>query len=116
MIASFSSGLRWTLAQKVTQKHELGLSNPIDMMYFIQPSMILFLLPLAVYIEGIEVISSNRFFRSDDLSNIAYNISFILIGSLLAFFLEASEFLLITYTSSMTLSIAGIFKVNFYFR
>ncbi|KAK4324708.1 hypothetical protein Pmani_004664 [Petrolisthes manimaculis] len=37
IIASLLSGLRWTLSQLVMQKAELGLSNPIDMVYHIQP-------------------------------------------------------------------------------
>jgi solute carrier family 35 protein C2 len=37
----------------------------------------------------------------------------VLLGSLLAFLMELSEYLLLTYTSSLTLSIAGIFKEIF---
>ena len=112
MIASFHSGLRWTLAQTVTQKHELGLSNPIDMIFHIQPGMILGLLPLALYVEGVSVISTDKFFRSDDFIQIAYNIQWILIGAAIAFFLETSEFLVVSFTSSLTLSVSGIFKVS----
>jgi len=111
MIASFTSGIRWTLAQTVTQKHELGLSNPIDMIYHIQPGMILSLLPLAIYVEGISIVSTEKFFRSVELSHVAYNLVWILGGALIAFFLESSELLVVTYTSSLTLSVSGIFKV-----
>ena len=34
-------------------------------------------------------------------------------GATLAFFMEVSEFMVLSKTSSLTLSIAGIFKVNF---
>uniref|UniRef100_A0A0P4WK87 Sugar phosphate transporter domain-containing protein n=1 Tax=Scylla olivacea TaxID=85551 RepID=A0A0P4WK87_SCYOL len=44
--ASLLSGLRWTLSQLVMQKSELALSNPIDMVYHIQPWMTVALLPL----------------------------------------------------------------------
>ena len=37
----------------------------------------------------------------------------IIAGSILAFLMEMSEYLLLTYTSSLTLSIAGIFKEVF---
>lgn len=37
----------------------------------------------------------------------------ILIGSVLAFLMEFSEYLLLTFTSSLTLSMAGIFKEIF---
>lgn len=35
----------------------------------------------------------------------------LIAGALIAFAMEFSEFLLVTYTSSLTLSIAGVFKV-----
>lgn len=34
------------------------------------------------------------------------------VGATIAFAMEISEFLVVTYTSSLTLSIAGIFKVR----
>lgn len=34
------------------------------------------------------------------------------LGAFIAFFMELSEVLVVTYTSSLTLSIAGIFKVH----
>jgi len=111
MIASFTSGIRWTLAQTVTQKHELGLSNPIDMIYHIQPGMILSLLPLAIYVEGISIVSTDKFFRSVEFDQVAHNLLWIMCGALIAFFLESSELLVVTYTSSLTLSVSGIFKV-----
>ncbi len=112
MIASLCSGLRWTLAQTLAQKHEMGLSNPIDMIFHIQPTMILSLLPLALYVEGLAVVSTEKFFRTDDINQIAMNLQWILIGACIAFFLESSEFLVVTFTSSLTLSVSGIFKVN----
>jgi len=111
MIASLLSGLRWTLAQIVTQKNEIGLSNPIDMMYHIQPGMILALLPLAVYVEGVSVMTTDKFFRNSDFSTFFHHTLLIVIGSILAFCLESSEFLVVSHTSSLTLSISGIFKV-----
>lgn len=36
----------------------------------------------------------------------------ILVGAFIAFFMELTEVLVVTYTSSLTLSIAGIFKVS----
>lgn len=53
LIASFSSGLRWTSAQLLMQKSRLGLKNPIDMVYHVQPWMIVSILPFTIAIEGI---------------------------------------------------------------
>ncbi|KAK6174397.1 hypothetical protein SNE40_017683 [Patella caerulea] len=110
MIASFLSGIRWTLAQFILQKKELGLSNPLDMMYHVQPWMMLGLLPLSTTFEGIEISTTNRLFRYEDTTVLLTSIGLILTGACLAFLLEFSEFLLLSRTSSLTLSISGIFK------
>jgi solute carrier family 35 protein C2 len=86
------------------------------MIFHIQPAMILCILPLAAYIEGLSVISTEKFFRTEDFSAVQHNVLWILLGAFLAFFLESSEFLVVTYTSSLTLSISGIFKVDNMFK
>ena len=53
--ASALSGARWTLSQMVMQRDALGLENPIDMMYHIQPIMLLTMLPLAAVFEGTSI-------------------------------------------------------------
>ncbi|CAI9737999.1 Hypothetical predicted protein [Octopus vulgaris] len=110
MTATFLSGLRWTLTQLVAQKEGLGLSNPLDMMYHIEPWMILSLLPLSASFEGLRIVSTKQFFRYEHISVALKNCGWALIGAILAFFMEIAEFLLISNTSSLTLSIAGIFK------
>lgn len=40
-----------------------------------------------------------------------YAVNAILLGAIMAFFMEIAEYLVVTYTSSLTLSVAGIFKV-----
>lgn len=55
LFASFTSGIRWTFAQFIMQKTKLGLHNPIDMIYFMQPWMIVALLPLTIAFEGKEI-------------------------------------------------------------
>lgn len=52
LLASFSSGLRWTMAQLIMQKSKLGLGNPVDMMYHMQPWMLLSIIPVALWFEG----------------------------------------------------------------
>lgn len=126
--ASMLSGLRWTLSQKLMQRKESSLSNPIDMMYHVQPWMIAVLLPLAFYFELMPSMKSYFFSSTSnqtltaataadssllpDLHRIQI-VHLIMIGSILAFLMEFSEYLLLTYTSSLTLSMAGIFKEIF---
>ncbi|XP_064640979.1 solute carrier family 35 member C2-like isoform X2 [Lineus longissimus] len=110
LTASLLSGIRWTLAQMLTQKKEIGLSNPLDMIYHVQPWMILALLPLSVYFEGMFVATTQTLFGAEDLHVVLKNFGLLLIGALLAFMLEISEYLLVSFTSGLTLCIAGIFK------
>uniref|UniRef100_A0A0B6ZM18 Sugar phosphate transporter domain-containing protein n=1 Tax=Arion vulgaris TaxID=1028688 RepID=A0A0B6ZM18_9EUPU len=108
--ASVLSGLRWTLAQILLQKDELGLHNPIDMMYHIQPWMMISLLPLSVFFEGGSVSTTDQYFRFSEWSVLLHGIGGIMLGGSLGFMLEFSEYLLLSHTSSLTLSISGVFK------
>ncbi|CAL1266464.1 unnamed protein product [Larinioides sclopetarius] len=108
--ASFLAGLRWTLAQMVVQRKEMGLGNPVDMIYHVQPWMVVGLLPLAIVFEGIPIATTEKVFRYKEVNVVLTTLGYILIGSVLAFLMELSEYLLLLFTSSLTLSIAGVFK------
>lgn len=110
LLASFIGGIRWTLTQVLMQKAELGLQNPIDAMYHLQPLMFLGLYPLFLYNEGLSLSTSEKLFRVTELSPLLYSLFTLSIGGALAFGLGFSEFLLVSRTSSLTLSISGIFK------
>lgn len=47
-----------------------------------------------------------------DVGSILLTASAVIAGAILAFSMEVMEFLVVTYTSSLTLSISGVFKVN----
>ncbi|CAG5128877.1 unnamed protein product [Candidula unifasciata] len=110
MTASVLAGLRWTLAQVLLQKDQIGLHNPLDMMYHIQPWMMVALLPLCVGVEGLFVSTTELYFRFSDWSALMSNIGAVVFGGCLGFMLELSEYLLLAHTSSLTLSISGVFK------
>uniref|UniRef100_A0A665VWC2 Sugar phosphate transporter domain-containing protein n=1 Tax=Echeneis naucrates TaxID=173247 RepID=A0A665VWC2_ECHNA len=110
LMASFIGGIRWTLTQVLMQKAELGLQNPIDAMYHLQPLMFLGLFPLFLFNEGLSLSTSEKLFRVTELSPLLYSLFTLSIGGSLAFGLGFSEFLLVSRTSSLTLSISGIFK------
>ncbi|XP_055021521.1 solute carrier family 35 member C2 [Boleophthalmus pectinirostris] len=110
LLASFIGGIRWTLTQLLMQKAELGLQNPIDTMFHLQPVMFLGLLPLFLANEAVSLSMSSRLFRVVHLSPPLSSLLFLGVGGLLAFGLGFSEFLLVSKTSSLTLSISGIFK------
>ncbi|XP_038068172.1 solute carrier family 35 member C2-like isoform X2 [Patiria miniata] len=110
IIAAVLSGLRWSLAQILTQEEELGLSNPVDLIYHLQPVMILGLMPFALFVEGLHISSTKLFLGFEDIHVFLHTWLTILFGAVLAFMLAMSEFLLLSRTSSLTLSISGIFK------
>ncbi|TRY61288.1 hypothetical protein TCAL_10555 [Tigriopus californicus] len=110
LIASFMSGARWTISQKVVQKSQLGLSHPIDMIYHIQPLMILCILPLSVFFEGADVATSQEGFRFQSYNVIVHLAGLVFFGGTLAFVMEAFEYLVLAKTSSLTLSIIGVVK------
>lgn len=109
MLASFMGGLRWVSAQMVLQRDGLKLSNPLDFVYYIEPLMAGTLLPLAVGIEGEDMVLSPDFILADPHQML--HILFIIVcGSSLALMLTFSEYLLLANTSSITLSVCGIIK------
>lgn len=108
--ASFIGGIRWTLTQMLLQKAELGLQNPIDTMFHLQPLMFLGLFPLFAIFEGLHLSTSEKIFRFQDTGLLLRVLGSLFLGGILAFGLGFSEFLLVSRTSSLTLSIAGIFK------
>ncbi|XP_001352863.2 solute carrier family 35 member C2 [Drosophila pseudoobscura] len=110
LFASLSSGLRWSFAQFIMQKSKLGLHNPIDMIYYMQPWMIASLLPLVCGIEGVKLYDVAENLKIYTTDEITWAIARITFGALLAFLMEFTEFLVLCKTSSLTLSIAGIFK------
>ncbi|XP_054701405.1 solute carrier family 35 member C2 isoform X1 [Grus americana] len=110
LCASFLGGIRWTLTQILMQKAELGLQNPIDIMFHLQPLMFLGLFPLFAVFEGLPLSISEKLIRFHEAGMLFSLVGKLFLGGILAFGLGFSEFLLVSRTSSLTLSIAGIFK------
>ncbi|KAJ7332310.1 hypothetical protein JRQ81_014490 [Phrynocephalus forsythii] len=110
LAASFLGGIRWTLTQILLQKDELGLQNPIDTMFHLQPAMFLGLFPLFVVFEGLPLSTSEKLVRFEDGLLLLSLLGKLAVGGLLAFGLGFSEFLLVSKTSSLALSISGVFK------
>jgi len=109
LLAAFLGGARWTLSQILCQKSEIGLANPIDAIYHLCPTMIVGLFPIFIGNETSFMVS--RFtFAAKTTADLFQSMALIATGGFLAFFLSVSEYLLLSYTSSLTLSIAGIFK------
>ena len=109
MAASAMGGLRWVLTQLILRKEGLGLTHPVDTVYHVAPCMAVTLLPFAIAIEGKEVMQSELLFAGG-IDAAMNTLIMIFLGACLAFCLTLSEFLLVSHTSSMTMSVGGIVK------
>ena len=96
------------------QRKEMGLGNPVDMIFAVQPIMIATLMPLVVCIEIMPTFSSSAPTVVPAMRFVETVLQ-ILAGSSLAFLMEMSEYLLLSYTSSLTLSISSIVKVSLFY-
>ncbi|CAG5103937.1 Similar to SLC35C2: Solute carrier family 35 member C2 (Homo sapiens) [Cotesia congregata] len=110
LLASFASGLRWTMAQLIMQKSKLGIKSPIDMMYYMQSWMLLAIFPMALWFESQEMFYNIQKIDWSQPHQVLWTITAVFIGAILAFNMEVMEFMVVTYTSSLTLAILGILK------
>ncbi|XP_055702663.1 solute carrier family 35 member C2 isoform X2 [Phlebotomus papatasi] len=110
LIASLSSGIRWSFAQLLMQKSKLGLHNPIDMIYYMQPWMLVAIVPVTLGFEGRKILEEWPSVAAAPASEVVLMWMKVTVGAVVAFAMEFSEFLVLSFTSSLTLSVAGIFK------
>lgn len=80
------------------------------MIYYMQPYMLISLIPFAIVFESTRLFEHFSMIFDMDGYEIFVLWVKISIGAFLAFFMEISEFLVLSNTSSLTLSVAGIFK------
>lgn len=80
------------------------------MIYYMQPYMLISLLPFAIVFESEKLFSHFNQFLELEYYEVLILWTKISIGAFLAFFMEISEFLVLSQTSSLTLSVSGIFK------
>lgn len=57
LIASLSSGIRWSFAQVLMQRSKIGLHHPIDMIYHMQPWMMVAIIPSIAIFERTKIIA-----------------------------------------------------------
>jgi len=109
LCAAATGGLRWTLSQLLTQKKELGLGNPMDFLFHLQPVMVFGMMPLLLSHGLLPFLSTRKLFGGD-IAIFEVNLVKILCGGGLAFALGMTEYFLLAKTSSLTFALSGIIK------
>lgn len=108
MMASFCSGIRWSLTQMLLRRTP-ATSNPFSSLFFLTPVMFVVLFLVAIPAEGFSELKAG-------LDNLIENkglfmgLGILLFPGCLAFFMTSAEFALLKRSSVVTLSVCGIFK------
>ena len=63
-------------------------------------------------VSGVHFVTSKHTFGYTDINVMLKTVGMFLVGGMLSFMLEISEFLLLSHTSGLTLTIAGVFRVR----
>ncbi|KAK1386750.1 putative sugar phosphate/phosphate translocator [Heracleum sosnowskyi] len=108
MLASVMSGFRWTMTQILLQKEVYGLKNPLTLMSYVAPVMAVSTGILSLIFEPWDQFSKNVYFNSS--WHITRSSLLMLFGGTLAFFMVLTEYILVSVTSAVTVTIAGIVK------
>ncbi|TVU12557.1 hypothetical protein EJB05_46208 [Eragrostis curvula] len=111
-LAAVMSGFRWSMTQILLQFMSYlplaGLKNPITLMSHVTPVMAIATLVLSLLLDPWSDFRKNAYF--DDPWHIMRSCLLMLIGGSLAFFMVLTEYILVSATSAITVTIAGVVK------
>ncbi|XP_057506333.1 probable sugar phosphate/phosphate translocator At1g06470 [Actinidia eriantha] len=108
MLAAVMSGFRWTMTQILLQKEAYGLKDPITLMSYVTPVMAVATALLSLILDPWDEFTVNNYFNSS--WHIIRSCLLMLFGGTLAFFMVLTEYILVSITSAVTVTIAGIVK------
>ncbi|XP_070672730.1 probable sugar phosphate/phosphate translocator At1g06470 isoform X1 [Malus domestica] len=110
MLAAVMSGFRWCMTQILLQFDSivLGLRNPLTLMSFVTPVMAVLTAILSLVFDPWDELRENNYF--DNPGHIGRSLLLMLFGGTLAFFMVLTEFILVSVTSAVTVTIAGVVK------
>ncbi|KAM3351362.1 hypothetical protein ACQJBY_023388 [Aegilops geniculata] len=108
MLAAVMSGFRWCMTQILLQKEEYGLKNPFTLMSYVTPVMAITTAIISIAMDPWHEVRASHFF--DSPAHILRSILLMLLGGALAFFMVLTEYVLVSVTSAVTVTIAGIVK------
>lgn len=107
-LAAVMSGFRWSMTQILLQKDSYGLKNPITLMSHVTPVMAIATMILSLLLDPWSDFQKNAYF--DNPWHVMRSCLLMLIGGSLAFFMVLTEYILISATSAITVTIAGVVK------
>lgn len=108
MLAAVMSGFRWCMTQILLQKESYGLKNPLTLMSYVAPVMAVASALLSLALDPWEEFRENEYF--DSSWHITRSCFLMFFGGTLAFFMVLTEYILVSVTSAVTVTIAGVVK------
>ncbi|KAL3502831.1 hypothetical protein ACH5RR_037280 [Cinchona calisaya] len=111
MLAAVMSGFRWTMTQILLQKEVYGLKNPLTLMSYVTPVMAIATALLSLILDPWHEFKNSDYF--DSSRHIIKSCFLMLFGGTLAFFMVLTEYILVSVTSAVTVTIAGVVKEAF---
>lgn len=108
MLASVMSGFRWSMTQILLQKDAYGLKHPLALMSYVTPVMAVGTALLSLIMDPWDEFRSSIYFNNS--WHILRSCLLLLLGGLLAFFMVLTEYILVSVTSAVTVTIAGVVK------
>lgn len=108
MLAAVMSGFRWTMTQILLQKEVYGLKNPLTLMSYVAPVMAVSTGLFSLILDPWDEFGKSDYFNSS--WHIIRSCLLMLFGGSLAFFMVLTEYILVSVTSAVTVTIAGVVK------
>lgn len=108
MLAAVMSGFRWSMTQILLQKEVYGLKDPITLMSYVAPVMAVATAVLSLFLDPWDEFRKNAYF--DSSWHVLRSCLLMFIGGTLAFFMVLTEYILVSATSAVTVTIAGVVK------
>ncbi|KAJ6841693.1 SPX domain-containing membrane protein-like [Iris pallida] len=108
MLAAVMSGFRWSMTQILLQKESYGLKNPITLMSYVTPVMTLATAISSLLMDPWSTLKDDKYFNSS--KHLINSCLLMFLGGTLAFFMVLTEYILVSATSAVTVTVAGIVK------
>lgn len=108
MLAAVLSGFRWSMTQILLQKEAYGLKHPLTFMSYVTPVMAVATALFSLMMDPWR--DFNRSIYFDNSWHIIRSCLLMVIGGSLAFLMVLTEYILVSTTSAVTVTIAGVLK------